>query len=106
MLEENEWETRRQKLIKFLKEYDAIHDLRTLMREMEYPNKKVLINDIESITKTLKNDRIILQIQPASCIGCGFVFRRKPKDAFKIPSKCPKCKQQRIEWPSLKIKKY
>jgi len=42
------WETRRQNLISFLEIQNLTLDLREIMREMEYSNKKELINDIMS----------------------------------------------------------
>jgi len=78
-------------------------DLRSVMRELEYSSKKILINDIISIAKTLKNKGLQLTISPPSCKACGYVFRHK-KTVLKIPSKCPKCREQRIEWPSIKVK--
>ena len=99
----NTWQTRRQKLIKILKEYSFSIDLRSLMRELEYSNKKNLINDILSITKTLRNEGLQSAISPPSCKACGYVFRHK-KTELKLPSKCPKCREQRFEWPSIRVK--
>ena len=96
------WKTKRQKLIKTLKTNRFSIDLRNIMKEFEYPNKKSLIKDITSISKSLKNDNLRLIVSPPSCIACGYVFRLK-KNVLKIPSKCPKCKEQRIEWPSIKL---
>ena len=103
MDDSNTWQTRRQKLIKILKEYSYSVDLRSLMKELEYSSKRAMINDIMSIAKTLKNEGIQLVISPSSCNACGYVFRHK-KTKLKIPSKCPKCREQRIEWPSIRIK--
>ncbi|MFX1237867.1 MAG: hypothetical protein ACFFAS_05170 [Promethearchaeota archaeon] len=98
----NEWETKRHALIRILTQYGSISDLKAYMKEMEYSNKRQLITDIISISKSLKKQNKILKILPASCVACGFQFVQK-KNEFKIPSKCPKCRQQRIEWPSLRL---
>ena len=103
MDDSNTWQTKRQKIIKILKEYSCSIDLKDLMKELEYSNKKNLINDVMSISKTLRNEGIQLTISPASCKACGYVFRHK-KTELKIPSKCPKCREQRIEWPSIRVK--
>ena len=95
MEDSNIWLTRRQKLINLLKEYSFSIDLRSLMREMEYSSKRILINDIMSITKTLKNEGLQLVVSPPSCNACGYIFQHK-KTLLKIPSKCPKCREQRI----------
>jgi len=99
----NIWETRRQRLIKVLKTQNILLDLRNIIKELEYPNKRALIEDIKSIAKTLKNEGIQLKINPSSCASCGFIFKQK-FDSLKIPSKCPKCKQERINWPSIEVK--
>jgi predicted Zn-ribbon and HTH transcriptional regulator len=103
MVNSNSWLTRRQKLIKLLKEYRFSIDLGNLMRELEYSNKKILNNDIMSISKTLKNEGLELIISPSLCNNFGFVFKNK-KNSLKIPTKCPKCREQRIEWPFIRIK--
>ena len=92
----NTWQTRRQKLMDLFKNNRISTDLRSLMREFEYPNKRILINDVMSITKTLKNKGLLLSISPPSCKVCGYVFQHK-KTTLKIPSKCPKCREQRIK---------
>ena len=103
MKESDTWETKRQKLINFLVNQNATLDLRQIMKELEYPSKRALLNDTMSISKTLRNKGKHLIILPPSCIACGFVFQIKETN-LKIPSKCPKCKQQRISWPSIKVK--
>ena len=96
------WETRRQKLIKLLVDEELVLDMRSILKEFEYSSKNTLINDIQSITKTLKNEGKAVVVNPPSCIACGFKFQIK-RGQLKIPSKCPKCRQQRIDWPSIKV---
>jgi len=78
-------------------------DLRRIIKELECSSKKVLIEDIKSVAKTLKNEGTQLKINPSSCASCGFIFKQKI-DSLKIPSKCPKCKHERINCPSIEIK--
>ncbi len=96
------WETRRQRLIKLLVDENLKLDLRSILKELEYSSKKSLINDVQSITKTLKNEGKTVIVSPPSRIACGFKFQIK-RGQLKIPSKCPKCRQQRIDWPSIKV---
>ena len=103
MKESDTWETKRQKLINFLVNQNATLDLRQIMKELEYPSKRALLNDTMSISKTLRNKGKHLIILPPSCIACGFVFQIK-KTNLKIPSKCPKFKQQMISCTSIKVK--
>ncbi|MFO8019441.1 MAG: hypothetical protein R6U96_12485 [Promethearchaeia archaeon] len=99
----NVWKTRRQKLIQALKSDKEIHDLKFVMRELEYPSKHVLIEDIFSINKTLQNEEKQIYVRPAYCQACGYKFTQEG-DKLRIPSKCPKCKGEGIAWPSLKLK--
>ena len=103
MVDSNTQLTRRQKLMKILKEYSFSIDLRSVMRDLEYSSKKILIKEIISITKTLKNKGLQVAISPPSCKAYGYVFHLK-KTLLKIPSKCPKCREQRIGWPSIRVK--
>ncbi|MBY8981765.1 MAG: transcriptional regulator [Candidatus Lokiarchaeota archaeon] len=96
------WKTRREKLLERLENMKEIQDLRSIMREMEYPNKKVLISDIAHVAKSLGKEGKQILVLPSSCGLCGYIFNQKGFE-LKIPSKCPKCKGERINWPSLKI---
>lgn len=104
MEDSNTWKTSRQLLMDTLIKFKEIHDLKSLMTELEYPDKKNLIQDIESIARTLKNEGYILEVYPPTCQSCGFEFKQK-KHKLKIPSKCPKCKAQRINWPRIRLRK-
>lgn len=97
------FETRRQKLIRKLMIEKSFIDLKLIMKEMEYSSKKNLLNDIESISKSLKNKGLSLIIEPPSCLACNFKFKLK-NHMIKIPSKCPNCRQERIDWPSIMLK--
>lgn len=103
MNDSNTWETRRQRLIRLLTVQKFEIDLKLIMKEMEYSHKRVLINDIISISKTLKNEGKYLVINPPSCAACGYIFQSK-LTSLKIPSKCPKCREQRIYWPTIRMK--
>ena len=99
---DNEWETKRQKIIRYLKEQEGIIELKTLLNDLEYNSKASLVKDIRSIKKTLKREGKTMKILPARCLNCGFTFKHRSR--FKIPSKCPECHDERIEWPSIEIR--
>ncbi|MGV9172833.1 MAG: hypothetical protein ACOC44_12860 [Promethearchaeia archaeon] len=99
----NVWKTRRQKLIQILKTDKEIHDLKFIMRELEYSSKKALMEDIFSINKTLQNEGKQIYVRPACCQACGYEFTQEG-NKLRIPSKCPQCKSEGIAWPSLKLK--
>ncbi|MBD3353277.1 MAG: transcriptional regulator [Candidatus Lokiarchaeota archaeon] len=98
----DEWKTRREYLIEQLLKENRTIDLKTYMTELEYPSKHMLIEDIRSIKKTLQSKGKKIEIIPPYCMACGFIFKMRKK-RFKIPSKCPKCHEERISWPMIKI---
>ncbi|MEJ2248407.1 MAG: transcriptional regulator [Candidatus Lokiarchaeota archaeon] len=104
MREENTWKTRRQKLIEILKEEKEITNLKEIMGMLEYFSIKRLVKDIRSITKTLQGEGYTLLASPPQCSDCHYFFPKK-NSKFRIPSKCPKCKSERILMPKLKIEK-
>ncbi|MHA2248871.1 MAG: hypothetical protein ACXAD7_00850 [Candidatus Kariarchaeaceae archaeon] len=59
--------------------------------------------DIEHIRTSLRTDPDFeLLISPAMCLLCDYQF---PKGKAKTPSKCPKCKREKIQLSSFKIDK-
>jgi predicted Zn-ribbon and HTH transcriptional regulator len=104
MSKENTWKTKRQKLIDIIIQDKEITNLKEVMNLLEYFSVKRLVKDIRSITKSLQNDGYILLASPPQCKDCGYFFPKK-SSKFRIPSKCPKCRNERIRWPNLKIEK-
>jgi predicted Zn-ribbon and HTH transcriptional regulator len=92
--------TRREKIKKILQE-DRFTDIDELILELEIHDKRILINDLQHIERSLKRLHQKLIMKPAQCQECGFIFDKK---RIKYPSKCPKCKGQRILSPQFKIK--
>ncbi len=83
--------TRRQRLTEELKK--GWISIRALSIMYKFP-EKVISNDIEHIKKSISH-RGKLMFKPAECINCGFVFKEREK--IKSPSRCPKCKSERIK---------
>lgn len=91
--------TRREKIKKILQD-GRFTDLDELIMELDNFDKKILIDDLQHIERSLKRLRQKLIMKPAQCQECGFTFDKK---RIKYPSKCPKCKGQRILSPQFKI---
>jgi predicted Zn-ribbon and HTH transcriptional regulator len=92
--------TRRQRIIKLLEERDySPSELAVALQLRGKGAKKVILEDLEAIRKTLKREGKVFLIKPAECRNCGFVF----KPEIKIPSRCPHCKSEWIEEPRFKI---
>ncbi len=52
-----------------------------------------LADDMEHIRRSVRKDADLV-IEPATCKGCGFAFRERSR--IKTPSKCPRCRGERI----------
>ncbi len=91
--------TRREKIKRILQE-DRFTDIDELVMEFDIYDKKLLITDLQHIERSLKRLPQKLIMKPAQCQECGFTFENK---RIKYPSKCPKCKGQRILSPQFKI---
>ncbi|WP_048147895.1 transcriptional regulator [Palaeococcus ferrophilus] len=92
--------TRRQRIIKLLEGRDySISELAVVLEMRGKGTKKILLEDLRVISKTLKREGKVLLIQPAMCRNCGFVFEPE----IKLPSKCPRCHSSWIDEPRFKI---
>ena len=95
-------ETRRQQIRDMLREepqslQHLANHFRVEMREIS--------EDIGHIRQTLKGEEDLV-MQPAECRKCGYLFKERSK--LKKPSRCPRCKHERIVPPvfSLREKKH
>ncbi len=87
--------TRRQEIIKILeKEQISAQDLANQYKVELWE----IVEDLEHIKKTVKQR---LKVHPAQCKMCGFLFKERSK--IKRPSKCPRCRHERIEAALFKI---
>ncbi len=88
----------RSEIIDILKDRSGtVMDLSKVFRR----SMTAIEKDIEHIRTTLRNDtEFELFISPATCQLCNYQF---PADKAKAPSKCPKCKREKIRLPSFKI---
>src|SRR5688572_9115188 len=63
--------------------------------------EKSIPDHLEHLLKSLAATGETLEVEPATCHGCGFVFKERGR--FTRPSRCPKCKGERIESPRFRI---
>ena len=92
--------TRRQRIINLLEERDYSPSELALALDMRGKGaKKVILEDLKAIQKTLRREGKVLLIKPAECRKCGFLF---PPE-IKVPSRCPRCKSEWIEEPRFRI---
>ena len=91
--------TRREDIIEYLKKNPStINELAILNETVS----SVIVEDLEHIFKTLKNEPENLLIKPASCINCDYIFSAKRKK-YSDPKKCPECHSERINPQVFKI---
>jgi len=60
------------------------------------PEKQVA-DHLAHVARSLRRTAERLRMEPARCLGCGFVFRKR--DRLDRPSACPVCRGQRIRPP-------
>lgn len=73
------------------------HELSALVR----PPEKEVVPHLEHIARSLRGAGERLEIEPAQCHECGYVFRDRRRLAR--PSACPKCRRQRLSAPEFRI---
>jgi hypothetical protein len=88
-------ETRREAIISRLEARPAT--VQELAREFEVKTK-LIADDLEHIRKSVRNR---LHIEPSECSACG--FRLTKRDRFTAPSRCPRCRSERMTEPVLSI---
>lgn len=103
-LSQNTDKTTREKLIEiFLSNPGVEFSLQDLLRLLSLREKdsKRLLNDINHIAKTIRrmtNNSAYLAMRPPKCLNCGYTFSNL--ESAKRPSRCPKCKSERITEPT------
>lgn len=95
------WDTRRERIVKLLTRNEPA-SLDDLCQELKVFDKRLILEDLHHIALTLRRTNSKLIMLPPTCLSCGFVFKdlKKPK----LPSRCPKCKSERITQPLFQIK--
>jgi predicted Zn-ribbon and HTH transcriptional regulator len=97
-------ETIRQRIIQLLTAGELTFD--ELRREIGLPTRR-LEDELQHVERSVRRSRgepRKLAVAPARCIECGFVFRDRAPARFGSPSRCPRCKSERIAEPRLSIR--
>lgn len=90
--------TIRQQIIDLLSR-DAC-DVRELSQALHISEKDVNAH-LPHIHKSVTSQNRKLEVIPASCSECGFTF--KDRKRLTKPSRCPKCRGQRIQSPRYRV---
>ena len=96
---ENMEMTIRQQLMHDLREGSwSCRDLSQNLHQTE----KTIMDHLEHIRLSLRSHGLTLQIDPAVCRHCGFIFQ--PRAKLTRPGRCPECRNNEIEPPLYTIK--
>ncbi|MCS7280281.1 MAG: transcriptional regulator [Desulfobacterota bacterium] len=92
--------TLRQDIIEALKVQSM--SLREISKAVGIPESEVL-SHLGHIKKTIAKLGYVLEVSPAQCLSCGFIFKKR--DRLKKPGKCPSCRSTFIEPQIFNLKK-
>lgn len=92
--------TRRQQIMSLLEDGEWTFD--ELRRQLDVP-VAVLREDLRHVAQSARRPPGRLRVTPPRCSGCGFELTPKP-GRFTAPSRCPRCRDERIVPPRLSIR--
>ncbi|PLJ78333.1 MAG: hypothetical protein B7L53_02535 [Thermofilum sp. NZ13] len=78
----------------------TLHDLLQML-SLRSSDAKRLLDDINHAAKTIRratNNSAFIAMKPPVCRDCGYVFTSL--ESARKPSRCPRCKSERILQPS------
>ncbi|MBF0451580.1 MAG: transcriptional regulator [Candidatus Magnetomorum sp.] len=84
--------TKRQEIIKLL--FQADFNARELSKAVGIREKEVY-DHLPHIEKSAKNKKETFKVTPAHCMSCDYIFKNRQR--MTRPSRCPVCKNQRVE---------
>jgi len=64
---------------------------------------KTLEDDLRHVERSVRRGPRRLQIESARCAACDFVFRGREPRHWHPPSRCPRCRGERIDASRLRI---
>jgi len=99
--------TRRERIIKVLSETKHPLTVDEIARALgiDVRERRTIYEDLSHISKSIRRrsgGKLQLFMVPPQCANCGYVF--KDIKRLKKPSKCPRCKSERILPPRFIIK--
>ena len=92
--------TRRQEIVQRLGEgewsFEGLrHALQVSVRTLE--------DDLRHVERSVRRSPRRLCVEPARCADCDFVFRGREPKHWHPPSRCPRCRSERIEEARLRL---
>lgn len=95
MSDPDEPRTRRQRIVDLLSEEEM--DFHALRAALEVP-VHVLKTDLDKVRRSAD-----LRVEDPRCPACGFVFRGRSGKHLHPPSRCPECRNERIQGPFFRV---
>ena len=91
--------TRREHIIELLSKNEKM----TIQELADFTKAsvKTVAIDLDSVRKTIKSDNMRIEVNPASCVGCNYVFSGRGR--ISDPHKCPECHSERINGQKFRI---
>jgi len=72
------------------------------LSELARLSERDVLEHLEHIRQSARGRGRRLEIEPASCRGCGFIFSRR--DRLTRPGRCPSCRATRVEAPRFSLR--
>jgi predicted Zn-ribbon and HTH transcriptional regulator len=60
-----------------------------------------VVEHLEHLAYSLRREGFRLDVHPAECLACGFVFGERER--LTTPSACPKCRSERVSPPTFRV---
>ena len=65
-------------------------------------SEKDVAGHLEHLQRSLRTGGAALEVLPAECLACGFVFKERTR--LTRPGSCPECRATRIDPPAFRIR--
>ncbi|MDF1591446.1 MAG: ArsR family transcriptional regulator [Desulfobacterales bacterium] len=88
---------RRQMIDLLSQEPCGVRDLSRMLRISE----KEVYTHLPHVQRTITSSGLRFHLTPAECLSCGYVFSKRSR--FTRPSRCVRCKNERISEPVYQI---
>jgi predicted Zn-ribbon and HTH transcriptional regulator len=93
-------QTRRQQLIELLRRAEQSFES---LRFMTGLAPRDLEAELRHVDRSVRQAGERLEVEPAECEACGYVFKGRGERRLIPPGRCPKCRSTRILDPLLSI---
>jgi len=96
--------SRRERIIELLLEAEEPMDVRQIAEALglDPRESRSIYEDLAHIARSLRSSGLQLLMLPPVCRSCGYVF--KDLERPRKPSKCPRCRSERISSPRFIIR--